>query len=167
LHPEINGTPGTAAHALLHCKFATHSEGADACTVRGGALELPAWQHTPENHSRYLFHMDGPRIHELASRHLPGFLRGFLDEAKVGIDELDLVIPHQAGLLSMRIMQRKLRIPESRFVITIAGHGNVISASIPLAMHLSRQAGRLRPGHRALLVGTAAGLTLGAALLQL
>lgn len=156
-----------AAPALLHCKFATHSEGAEACTVRGGALELPSYAHSAENHTEYLFRMDGARIHSLASRHLPGFLREFLEEAGVGLADIDLVVPHQAGLLSMRIMQRKLGIQAERFVVTIAGHGNVISASIPLALHITRREGRSRQGQRVLLAGTAAGLTLGAALLQL
>jgi len=156
-----------ASPALLHCKFATHSEGVDACMVRGGALELPSYEHSERNHADYLFHMDGRRVHELASRHLPGFLRGFLEEAGVTLGDIDWVVPHQAGLLSMRIMQRKLGIPPERFVVTIAEHGNVISASIPLALHIARRAGCVRRGQRVLLVGTAAGLTLGAALAQI
>lgn len=153
--------------ALLHCRMATFSEGADFCTVRGGGLELPGWQYQESRHADYLFHMDGLRIHELASRRLPPFVREFLEEAETTLDEIDLVIPHQAGLLPLRIMQRKLGIPSGRFVITLARHGNVISASIPLALHLSRQEGRAHPGQRVLLLGTAAGLTLGAALLRL
>jgi 3-oxoacyl-[acyl-carrier-protein] synthase-3 len=48
-----------------------------------------------------------------------------------------------------------------------ATHGNQVSASLPSALHIARAAGRLRSGDTALLIGTAAGVTLGGAVLRL
>lgn len=154
------------APAIVHADFATFGEGADICTVRGGALEQPARHHNGDNARDYLFAMDGHALHALASRELPPFLRTFLDAADCPLKTLDLVVPHQAGMAPMRILQRKLGISDEQFVVTVEQHGNVISASIPLALHLARAQGRLPAGRRVLLVGTAAGVTLGAALLR-
>jgi 3-oxoacyl-[acyl-carrier-protein] synthase-3 len=48
-----------------------------------------------------------------------------------------------------------------------ASHGNQVSASLPTALHHALVSGRLRPGDTALLIGTAAGVTLGGAVLRL
>lgn len=61
----------------------------------------------------------------------------------------------------MRIMREKLNIPAERFMDIIEDHGNMIAASIPLALHEAIKQERIKRGDKVLLIGTSAGLSLG------
>jgi len=63
-------------------------------------------------------------------------------------------------------MARRLGIPPGKMVVTVHDQGNVIAASIPLALHEVITSGRLGRGQTVLLLGTSAGFSLGAALLR-
>lgn len=152
---------------LLASRFETWSEGADLCAVRGGAQARPPWTHTEANHRDFLFHMDGPGVHRLAMKRLPGLVERCLADAAVALTDVDAVVPHQAGMGPIRLVERRLGLAPGRMVITVAEHGNLIAASIPVALHLARERGQVRPGQRVLFLGTAAGYSQGAMLWQM
>ncbi len=151
---------------IIHARLATYGTGADHCRIEGGGSALHASAYHKENRARFLFHMDGPAIHREASHRLPPFVERFLREADTTLDDIDVVVPHQAGRLPVEILRRKLGIARERLVVTLSGHGNLIAASIPTALHLAIRAGRVRRGQRVLLLGTSAGFSMGALLLQ-
>ncbi|MEO0707345.1 MAG: 3-oxoacyl-[acyl-carrier-protein] synthase III C-terminal domain-containing protein, partial [Cyanobacteria bacterium J06649_5] len=88
--------------------------------------------------------------------------------APVGLSmaDIDLVVPHQASLMSMRLLQRHLHIPEGRLMVIAADHGNTIAASIPMALHEAICQGKITRGDRTLLLGTAAGFAVGGMVLE-
>ncbi|MOA42133.1 3-oxoacyl-[acyl-carrier-protein] synthase 3 [compost metagenome] len=65
----------------------------------------------------------------------------------------------------MRLIRRKLGITKEQLVYITPNHGNTIAASIPMGLHEAVQQGRIRRGDRVLLLGTAAGLSLGGMIL--
>ena len=152
--------PG-AESGLLASRFETFSEGAEYCQVIGGAQRQPPWTYTPARHKEFLFAMDGPSVHRLAMKRLPGLVERCLADAGVALPDIETVVPHQAGSGPMRLVERRLGIPPGRMVVTIAEHGNLIAASIPVALHLARSRGGARPGERVLFLGTAAGYAQG------
>ncbi len=158
--------PG-ASSGLLASRFETFSEGADHCRVMAGAQAQPPWTYTPERHKEFLFAMDGPAVHRLAMKRLPGLVERCLSGAGVTLAEVASVVPHQAGLVPLRLVERRLGIAPGRMVVTVGEHGNLIAASIPVALHLARERGYIRPGERTLLLGTAAGYSQGAVLWQM
>ena len=84
-----------------------------------------------------------------------------LSRAGVGVDEVDVVIPHQANQRIIEATMKRLGVPDEKVMLNIATHGNTSAASVPMALADAIGEGRLHPG--ALVVQTAfgGGLTWG------
>lgn len=155
---------GAAAAVVRRCDpqpgygFAlqTFAQYLEACQIRGGGLLLPPTVFTPEKKTDYLFSMDGPRLVQAAGKHLPPMVEALLQQAQVQRDDLQ-VIPHQAAPRALALVRRLLRFRAERFHQHVADYGNLIAASIPSVLHLSRAEGVVKPGDRVLLLGTSAG----------
>ena len=102
-----------------------------------------------------------------AVKRLPGLIEATLAEAGTTLAELDLVVPHQASGLGLRFLRERIGVPPAKVVDILADHGNQVSASLPTALDHAVRGGRLAPGRTALLVGTGAGIVLGAMVLRL
>jgi 3-oxoacyl-[acyl-carrier-protein] synthase-3 len=88
--------------------------------------------------------------------------------AKAGleVDDLDLIVPHQANRRIIEAAARGLSLPVEKFMINLDRYGNTSSASIPIAVAEAVEFGRIEPGDNLVLVGFGAGLTWGAVALQ-
>ncbi len=156
---EHNPSPTPCALAME-----TYAEGAHLCEVAGGGHRLPPFAFHKDIEPRYRFRMDGKALHKLASRHLPALVQRVLRDAACTSAELD-VVPHQASGPAIELIARRLDIPRERFHVSIAEHGNLVSASIPFVLHKVRQ--EKPAGSRILLLGTAAGYTQAAGVITL
>jgi 3-oxoacyl-[acyl-carrier-protein] synthase-3 len=152
---------------ILSSHLSTLSSGYECCSVKGGGVNLPPWEHSPARRADFLFSMHGPQIYRLAIKELPRCVNTVLESAQMDLSEVDLVIPHQASRPALNLVRKKLEIPEKRFFINIHNRGNLIAASIPTALHEAIQTGRVGSGSRVLLLGTGAGLTVGGLLFEL
>ncbi|MFJ6213260.1 3-oxoacyl-ACP synthase III family protein [Streptomyces sp. NPDC092296] len=88
--------------------------------------------------------------------------------AELGMTMADfaVVCVHQAALPYLAEFCARAGIPQDRTVVTIADHGNVAAASLPLQLVTAVESGRLRRGEHVLLIGLASGLSLGVAVLR-
>jgi 3-oxoacyl-[acyl-carrier-protein] synthase-3 len=162
----VIGRPGAgSASGMLALQFRTWAQGAGLCTIPAGGTRWNP-RTPPPDQADYLFRMDGHGLLKLAARKLPGFLAGVLAEAGVGLDDLDVVIPHQASEAGLRYLSDRLGVPAVKVASILATRGNQASASIPNALDEAVATGMLRRGGIALLIGTAAGLSAGAAVLR-
>ena len=154
-------TPPGEPSRIGACRFQTHSSGAHLTELLGGGtLRHPNDPATrPEDN---LFHMDGPGIFRLATKHFGHFLEAFLSDAAHERSDYEAVVPHQASRRGLSTLTSFYGFSDSQIVSNLHTRGNCIAASIPLALAEAVEAGRIRRGHRVLLLGTAAGLTLGA-----
>lgn len=153
--------------ALVSSAIETWPEGATLTEVRGGGTSLHATRYEAgKNDADFLFHMDGPGVFRLAAQRIEAFVSGLIGNAADRWESIDLVIPHQGSLLAMRHLRQRLGIPSEKLIEIASDHGNVVAASLPLAMHEAITQGRLRRGQRALLLGTSAGFALGGALVR-
>jgi 3-oxoacyl-[acyl-carrier-protein] synthase-3 len=91
-----------------------------------------------------------------------------LDAAGVGIDDLDVFVPHQANIRIVDAMVKQLGLPDHVAVARDISHtGNTSSASVPLAMHRMLDEGVAKSGDLALLIGFGAGLVYAAQVVEL
>lgn len=163
VEPEAGGIgPGVAAAA-----FGTWARGAALTEIRGGGSGQPAGLWETSRPADYLFHMDGRAVFKLAAELLPDFVRTLFSKHGFSWQDFDLIIPHQASLTSLALLRRRLGIPEERFMIYAQDYGNTIAASIPMGLHLAMKSGRVKGGSRVLMIGTSAGFSLGALVLDL
>jgi 3-oxoacyl-[acyl-carrier-protein] synthase III len=88
-----------------------------------------------------------------------------LEAASLTIDDIDLMVGHQANQRILEAVGQRLGVPEGRCHITVDRHGNTSAASIPLALDDARQQGLLEPGARLLLTAFGGGLTWGSCVL--
>lgn len=149
------------AGAIYHAQFATYSSGADlTCLIGGGTLHHPNDPATtPEMN---LFHMRGPAVFKHAARVVGPFLDQFFATLAWERRAIDTVVPHQASRHAVDLLTARLGFGPDQVFSNLATRGNCIAASIPLGLAEAVERGRIRRGDRVLLVGTGAGLTLGA-----
>jgi 3-oxoacyl-[acyl-carrier-protein] synthase-3 len=146
---------------ILATSFVTHASGVELTVCRGGGTHHhpndPAT--TPEMNQ---FHMNGPGIYRMANRLLDPFVSRVLAAAGWERGEVDVVVPHQASGRGVDLVTDLLRFRPEQIVRNVETRGNCAAASIPLALTEAVLDGRIRRGHKVLLLGTGAGLTLGA-----
>lgn len=156
---------GDGARGIEGFQLRTYPEGNAYCEIRaGGTRRNPR---TGAHASDFLFQMDGKRVFRLAASVMDGLLADLLGEAGLSLGDIDTIVPHQASHLGMRHVAERLRVPTERIVNIYETHGNQVAASIPTALHEAILTGRAQPGQRVMLIGTAAGLTVGGMILTL
>jgi 3-oxoacyl-[acyl-carrier-protein] synthase-3 len=106
--------------------------------------------------------MDGPEVFRFATRVLVESTERLLEALEMSIEEIDLVVAHQANSRIIDHAAGRLGIPPERLFNNLERYGNTSAASIPLALAEARDEGRLRPGDMLLLVGFGGGLTWAA-----
>ncbi len=77
-------------------------------------------------------------------------------------DTVALVVPHQASIAKMEEIAESAEIPFDRFMTIVGTYGNAAAASVPLALSLAFESGRVDAGDRILVLGGAAGFTASA-----
>ncbi len=109
--------------------------------------------------------MNGPRLFKAGLVHVPPMFKALFEQSGVGFADIDLVVPHQPSKPALELLQR-WGFPAEKVVDVIALYGNCIAASMPMALATAHADGRLKRGHRVLLIGTGAGLSIGMAILE-
>ena len=142
----------------------TWPEFAELTQIRGGGLlRHPTFPATKD--ADYLFEMKGEQILRCVIPKLKRFLDQLAEESGINLKKVDMVVPHQASRAGMILLER-LGFPAERTVDILSDYGNCVSASIPMALAVAMQQKRIETGQTVLLIGTAAGLSIGAAILR-
>lgn len=162
----VVGRSGAGEAACLEkAHFATFSEGVRLAEIHAGATFEPTYHYRHDDHSDFLFNMQGRKVLRLARRYLPDFLESLHSGLSHSLDGIDLVIPHQASRMGLKL-SGGLKWSSEKIVQTLASLGNTIAASIPITLHKAIETGRLERGMRTLLIGTGAGLSIGGVILR-
>ncbi len=111
--------------------------------------------------------MDGRQVFKLAVTRMPEVTRELLGRHGLGIDDVDLLVMHQANLRINQVAQRALGLPDERVHNNIQKYGNTTSATLPLAFHEARLEGKAPPGALVALTALGAGLHWGSVLLRM
>lgn len=110
--------------------------------------------------------MEGRQVFKLAVTRMPEATLALLAEHGYGKDDLDLLVMHQANLRINEAAQKQLDLPDEKVFNNIDRWGNTTSATLPLAFHEAREAGRAAPGSLVAFAALGAGLHWGAVLLR-
>jgi 3-oxoacyl-[acyl-carrier-protein] synthase-3 len=156
---------GSEQQGLLAYTLGADGSGADLLRIPGGGTREPL---TPERLAagRQFIQMEGRTVFKWAVNLLADSVRQVLAEASVSIDDLSLLILHQANRRIVDSAAEHLGIPPEKVVINLDRYGNTSAASIPLALDEVHRAGRLKRGDLVLLSGFGSGLAWGTAVLR-
>jgi 3-oxoacyl-[acyl-carrier-protein] synthase-3 len=117
------------------------------------------------NESR-LIHMEGREVYRHAVAEMAGSVRAVLAGAGIRIDDVDLLVAHQANARILAAVAERLALPEEKVITNIARYGNTSAASIPLALAEAAEDGTLREGALVVLTAFGAGFTWGAGVVR-
>ena len=153
---------GEEKAGLLSAVMRSDGSGADLLIVPAGGSALPPSIDTIQEGLHYI-DMNGREVFRFATRVMTQATENAVKGANLEIQDIDLVIPHQANRRIIEIALRNLDIPLERCVINLDRYGNTSTASIPIATCEAIEDGRLHPNDKVVFVGFGAGLTWGAA----
>lgn len=186
MHPDDRG-PVTlfgdgAAVALISSgqdgigQFRLGTNGADSgCfMVPAGGARMPRSAETSQleidsygnSRSKENLYMNGSAVIDFVKREIPGLVRGLLSQSDLTMDDIDLVIFHQASQVTLDFLKKSLRIPDKKFFNNLLNKGNTVSASIPIALYDAEKLSMLQPGMRVLLAGFGVGLSWGGCIIN-
>jgi 3-oxoacyl-[acyl-carrier-protein] synthase-3 len=137
---------------------------ADLLYVDGGTAQAVAADAIPPD-GQYM-KMEGREVFKHAVRAMGDSSIKVIEEAGLSVEEIDLLVPHQANLRMIDAVAKRLELPMERAVVNIDRYGNTSAATIPIAMCEAVEAGRLRDGDMVLITACGGGLTWGSAVIK-
>ena len=110
--------------------------------------------------------MEGKEVFRHAVGMVTDVVKACFDDAGVTADDVDWFVPHQANRRIIDASADKLGLPREKVVKTVEWHGNTSAASIPLALAVARDDGRIKKGDLVMIEAMGGGFTWGAALIR-
>jgi 3-oxoacyl-[acyl-carrier-protein] synthase III len=152
-------------NGILSTKLRTDGSYAKTLYVPAGGSLRPANADTVRRHEHTIT-MNGKEVFKIAVRSMEEISRQALEEAGVTVDQVSLVIPHQANKRIITALAERLGVPIEKVVVNLDKYGNTSAASIPVALDEARRAGRIRSGDIVLFNAFGAGFAWGAAVVK-
>ena len=157
LQADDSGTGTKADRGILSTHL--HSEGAmrDMLYVDGGPSSTGTVGHVQ---------MNGKEVFRHAVTRMSEAITEAMNANNVTANDIDWLVPHQANRRIIEATADKLSLPHEKVVLTVPQHGNTSAASIPLALSVAVNDGRIQRGQLILTEAMGGGFTWGAALIR-
>ncbi len=143
----------------------------------GDLLNLPAVYHNPvptlgpeylhnNGHRKNTIAMDGRQVFRFATSVIGECIEEALAKASLKLEDVSLIIPHQANTRIIETAAKKMKIPAEKFYMNLDRAANTSAASIPIALCDAVKAGVMRPDDYVVLIGFGGGLTWAASVVK-
>ena len=152
-------------YGVLAVDLGADGTGGEHLIQPAGGSRNPATHATVDAHD-HTIHMNGREVFKFATRRMPNACKTILQKAGMNIDDVALLIPHQANRRIIENAITRLKIDRERVWVNIDRHGNMSAACIPVSLTEAQEAGRLHKGDNVMLVAFGAGLTWAGALVK-
>jgi 3-oxoacyl-[acyl-carrier-protein] synthase-3 len=110
--------------------------------------------------------MQGRKVFKHAVTRMPQAVMEGMVKNNLKLDDIDMIIPHQANLRINEFMAKMMGLPPEKMHNNIQKYGNTTAASIPLCMLEAIELGKIKPGDLVVMVAFGAGLTWGSVFLR-
>lgn len=164
LGPDSNTDPETVSGILAY-RLASDGDQAQALIVPACGSRMPPSHDAIDQRLQYL-KMDGRTVFKWAVRLLPEIVHETLQMAGKTLDDIDLLIPHQANTRIIDAAMESLGLPPEKILVNLDRYGNTSAASIPLGIVEALESGRITPGDNVMMIGFGGGLTWGSCLFR-
>jgi 3-oxoacyl-[acyl-carrier-protein] synthase-3 len=159
-------TKGDNDEGVVDSLQKTYSYGAHLTEVRGGGTLYPGSEYDPAKKEEFYFDMKGPEVLLTTARLVPKFLNELLEKNKITLEDIDMIVPHQASQALGLVMSR-FKVPKEKYIDWVSEYGNMVSGSVPFVLCKLLEEKRVKKGDTLLLCGTAAGLTINGLILKI
>ncbi len=103
--------------------------------------------------------MNGNEVFKFAVRVMADSTLNTLQKANLSLDEVALIVPHQANSRIIDAAARRLGVPMEKIFVNLERYGNISAASIPIALEEAKRSGRFKEGDVVVAVSFGAGLS--------
>ena len=150
---------------LVHCLHAD-GEGAELLCIKDpGSRNFPHRAPKDMYEKRTVFpHMNGRAVFKWACTKLPEVIMEALTKTGYTLDDIDILVPHQANKRINEMVAKQLGFPQDKVVHNIEKYGNTTAASVGIALDEARKDGRIQPGSLVLFAAFGAGFTWSASI---
>lgn len=157
--------PVPEGKGILATKIRSDGRYEDQLYAPGGGTKLGT-SHKTIDDGEHFFKMKGNELFKVAVRSMADISAEMVEKAGYTVDDIDIVIPHQANQRITDAVASRLGVPEEKVYSNIAEMGNTSSASIPIAMDECIQSGRIKEGSLVLLTAFGGGVTWGGTVIR-
>ena len=158
---QASETPG----GILATVLGSDGSGADHLGIQGGGSKFPASAETVAKRLHYM-HMNGREVYRFATRVMGRVAKQACEQAGIGLNEIDLLVPHQANIRIINSASKYLNISDDKVFTNLEKYGNTSAASIPLALCEAIEQGRVKEKDKLVMIGFGGGLTWGASVVE-
>jgi 3-oxoacyl-[acyl-carrier-protein] synthase-3 len=188
----VIGSETLSAHVDWHDRNTCilFGDGAGACVVTGGregsgvfASDLCAdgrlwkllYMHAPvslnpdirqQSHNGCAIRMIGRDVFKYAVKAMETSVSGLLGKNSLTVDDIDLVIPHQANIRILNKLMERIGVTHEKVYINVDKYGNTSAASIPIALDEANRQGLMQRGDLLLFCSFGGGFTWGSLLMH-
>jgi 3-oxoacyl-[acyl-carrier-protein] synthase-3 len=152
----------TAPRGLLAWALGSDGRGAGLLTCPMSGSRRPVSAAGLERREQFM-QMDGRAVFKWAIRLAEDNIRAVLDRADVPLEQVDLVVLHQANARILEGIRESLGLPPEKVFMNLDRYGNTSSGSIPLALDEAWRTGLVGPGSTVVVCGFGGGLAWGTA----
>lgn len=150
---------------VLYTHLGADGSGGDILGLPGGGFRHKLTpEYVAENPFKII--MNGRELYKRAVITFESEIRNALEQTGLTTDDIDLFVPHQANARIIHAACDRVGLDKDKVVLNIDHTGNTVAASIPMALHEARQAGRVKTGDIILMVAFGAGLSWGSAVVR-
>lgn len=157
LEAQANQNGSNADRGVLASKLRSDGTFINKLYVDGGPSTTQTTGH---------LRMEGREVFKHAVGMITDVVDDCFDATGITASELDWFVPHQANKRIIDASAKKLGIADEKVVITVNKHGNTSAASVPLALSMAVNDGRIKKGDLVMLEAMGGGFTWGAVLIR-
>lgn len=134
--------------------------GAEHIMIPAGGSAMPASVKTVEERLHFV-KINGKEVFKFSTKIVGDMIEQVLTRNKLTLDDVKLIIPHQANIRIIESAAKRFNCPMEKFFINLDRYGNTVAGTIPICLHEATAEGRIGEGDVVLLVGFGGGLTWG------
>ena len=158
-------TEGDGSSGVLASNWGADGNLASILYQPAGGTQQPATHETVDA-AAHTVHMEGNSVFRNAVVAMSNAAVAAMKQAEITADDVTLLVPHQANMRIMELARERTGVPKGKMFSVLHKYGNMSAASIPVALHEARTAGRIQDGSVIVMTAFGTGLTWGASVLR-
>jgi len=161
----IIGPVAEGKHEIISTYMAANGSDADLLKIPGGGCRFPSSLESVENRLHTL-KMDGKQIFKIAVKVMSDAVLEAAKRANITLDQISLVIPHQANDRIIQAIGERLGVPPEKLFVNVDKIGNTSAASVGIALDEAVKTGKIKDGQYVAFVAFGAGTTLASSIVK-
>jgi 3-oxoacyl-[acyl-carrier-protein] synthase-3 len=150
---------------ILSTVLGSDGSGGELLEIEAGGSKHPTTHETVAQ-NMHTIKMNGREVYRFATKVMADAAKQVIKRANLPMEEVDLLIPHQANVRIIDYAAKALKLPPEKVFLNLERYGNTSAASIPIALCEAIDAKRVNPGDHIVFVGFGAGLTWAACAIE-